>query len=373
MNRINILLVVGVFLFLASSIFGEGKTLRMSSLKSESDDQSSLVSILFDKGIPTQKVQFEEHGTFIQIKIPNTLVLESGKFYDGNSPYFRKIATFQIDDITAGIRLFATQETKSIIGSLSSEYLNDRLLIHLDHKTVKPVHIDDSPPVSEIIARTTVRKDIEDPAKKVERSLAASESPPNLDELKEKLSYIAAISAVFLVIFGLFVVFKRIVVKKNELPSDIPITTMKTLASYPLAPKQKLTLIQVGHQKILLGVSPDSISYLTTIEENQPTGNIQNHMVNQTRAQFLQEPNSSVTQPIRSSTQKKLEPLPKKTRTDSPTSVAEKILRSGSSAMDTQGKYEGVRAEFSSKKSEPKSIEDVTNLIRSKLKNLPSV
>ena len=96
----------------------------------------------------------DKHGTFIQISLPQTFVPESGKFYDGNSPFFRIVTIFQFSESVVGIRLFITQETKILMSSLSIEYMRDQILTHLDHKSVKPIKIDDSPPVEEIIAKT---------------------------------------------------------------------------------------------------------------------------------------------------------------------------------------------------------------------------
>ena len=208
------------------------KSFLIEAVKSESDDQSSLVSILYKKGVPNTDVEIEEHGTFIQIKIPRTVVPSPGTFYDGNSPYFRKVAAFQVDDTTVGIRLFVTQETKSLMSSLSTEYLKDRLLIHLDHKTVKPVHIDDSPPVEEIIARTTVRNDIKDPAEIMKGNVESSVKSNGLSkELSNKLAYVTVVSAIFMFLVICIVMIKRYKRGPVSVNGDDAVSHMRTLAS----------------------------------------------------------------------------------------------------------------------------------------------
>ena len=40
---------------------------------------------------------------------------------------------------------------------------------------------------------------------------------------------------------------------------------MKTMATLPLAARQKVSLIQVGDERILIGVTPEAVTFLTTI------------------------------------------------------------------------------------------------------------
>ena len=55
---------------------------------------------------------------------------------------------------------------------------------------------------------------------------------------------------------------------------DITKDSIKTLATYPISPKQQLKLVEVAGEKILLGVSGDSISYLKTVDEPQQHNSI---------------------------------------------------------------------------------------------------
>ncbi|SMF66519.1 flagellar biosynthetic protein FliO [Pseudobacteriovorax antillogorgiicola] len=376
-------LVTMIVLVIGMELHASSKTFEVSAVKTDVDDQSSLISILYKDGVPKKDVTIEEHGTFIQVKVPATTVLEPGKFYDSKGPYFRKIATFQIDEQTAGIRMFVTQETKSLIGSLTTEFLNDRLLIHLDHKTVKPVHIDDSPPVGEVIARTKVRHDIEDPAKKIRE--AQSDSSKNEadmlgEELHEKLIYITIIGGGFLMLFFMSLTIRRLIAKTGLPRPDGKAVPMRTVASYSLAPKQNLTLVEVGRHQVLLGVSPDGINYLTSIPPDQPSSVGPSHdslsyvrrsespLLNQTKAPLGgQKPmNSNPAMETMNPVNRVMKKVAKE---------AEKGKRNEPQMNRDQGQeYEGVKTSFSTQKSgDSRSIEDVTNLIRSKLKNLPSV
>ena len=50
---------------------------------------------------------------------------------------------------------------------------------------------------------------------------------------------------------------------------DVTKDSIKTIASYPISQKQQFKLVEVAGEKILLGVSGDSISYLKTVDEPQ--------------------------------------------------------------------------------------------------------
>jgi flagellar biogenesis protein FliO len=58
-------------------------------------------------------------------------------------------------------------------------------------------------------------------------------------------------------------------IKRSRGTYDRPVlepASLKVLSSINIGPKQKLTLVQVGDQQILLGVSADGINIITTVE-----------------------------------------------------------------------------------------------------------
>lgn len=357
--------------FFSNTLMAASDLAMQTKLDSESDEESTLVSVLFKEKAPLGETKVEEHGTFIQVKIPKTIVANTGKFYDGNSPYIRKIAIFQIDDTTAGIRLFVTQDTDTIVPALSTETLSDRLLIHIDHKIVKVPHIDDSPPVEKIIASTEVRKDIKDPAKLVkenkEKELVESS---DLKESvassisKEDLENIAIMLAVIIPLMIMSLLVRRVMSRSKK--GDVQGYPMKTLASYSLAPKQNLTLVEVGKQQILLGVSPDGINYLTSISDQKEAA--QEKPVH--RAMPIHQ-NTTLPKPRM---QKEVLRKPLKQSSELQRNRVSKTEPSDnqSSAIRDRNSYDRT-GKSKTISDESRSIEDVTNLIRSKLKDLPNI
>ena len=229
-------------------------------------------------GSPLWKnVEIEEHGTFLQIKLPRTIIPASGDFLDGNGPFLRKLASFQLSGDDGALRLFINQDASKAKLATSAELLGDRIVITIDHKKLEQLI---SPATKGAIsdAVPSVNEAINSPVaiatpKAVESAGApASTNPASAEnrQLHAQLTKGAAICAVlFMALLGLQFLKARRGRLKNQAkntPSIEPVA-MRVLSTISLGQKQKLTLVQVGTQQILLGLTPDSISLLTNIED----------------------------------------------------------------------------------------------------------
>jgi hypothetical protein len=109
------------------------------------------------------EVALEEHGTFLQIKLPKTQIPASGEFIDGNGPYLKKIATFQLQDDDGALRFFLSLDASKAKMATSAELLGDRLVITIDHKKIEQLMAPqtakgDAATADEIVAQTVVDK-----------------------------------------------------------------------------------------------------------------------------------------------------------------------------------------------------------------------
>ena len=367
-------------------------------LKAESTEEASLVTVELDKKSEVKIPAAEAHSTFVQIILPAVKSELTGEFFDGNSPFIRKVALFSVDE-GVGIRLFTSQDPKTIVGSLSIQPLAERILIHLDHKTVPPP-LTGIPSIEEVVANIEVDRDIADPAAKIlglakaetspEKELAKTEPVVSKSKLEKDTSKVATAEptkiteeapstaiegltnintskllenkmtyvTVFVIFFIVFIVgsmlTKRILSGGLRKPASNKLDSeLYPIANYQVGPRQKITLLKIENQKVLIGVSADQINYLTTIDpsEKQPP---------------QQAPMQARTVP------KDNLPL-QKTLNETPYQTAKTLA--SKPIKKTQVKAPASQAP---RKSEPQnagqqSIEDVTNLIRKKLKNLPNV
>jgi len=87
----------------------------------------------------------------------------------------------------------------------------------------------------------------------------------NVPDLSGKLTGVAIFSGVMLVLFGILYLLKPALRKRRGGQSGAAELTMKTLATMPLASRQKLALVQVAGEQILLAISPDNVNFITTI------------------------------------------------------------------------------------------------------------
>jgi flagellar biogenesis protein FliO len=404
--------LLGVSLILLGfiySAFAYAASLTLESVVGESTEQSSLVQLAFNTKIGDENnVSIEDHGSFLQIVITGISVLNPGTFYDGNSPFIRKIAAFQIDEAKVGVRLFVTKDANLVKPAVTFDRLGKQLAIHLDHELIKQSHtpapVPGVPSAEEVIENTQIRKDIPDPAaethgKKELIEVEKNQAKPTFlnglisadGPLDAKLDAVAIFSAIILLVYLIGWALKRHHLRKPSGSAQLEPLQMKTLSTYAIAPKQSLKLIEIGSKKVLLSVSPDGINYLTSIENDNSNRNQQSisasHQSVNRPIQAMPTPPLQMTEGrARTSNHLLTDETPRRktnpTRSVKNRSTASKILDDSSE--------DGVRVSLNSSRTnkvgsqtrshddadipaQSASIEDVTNLIRRKLKDLPKI
>lgn len=282
--------LVGASAFAKPSV-EKPKLVTIGEIDGETDAKMTILNVRLDKAPTSQKTfELQDHGSFLQLNLKDAIVPEPGKFFEGSNPYLPKVAVFQVGANEAGIRFFASKNASKIKQALSAEALGNRIMLTIDNAKLEallaatPQNLDLVGPPSElaskmptaasIIAQTQVSKDIPEPAAllkgdakaKPEAKLATG----GLD-LRSKLISVSIFSGAMLGLLGLTFLLKPYLRRKAQakgLVSDAAVT-MKALASLPMGARQKIQLVQVGNQQILLGVGPDNVTFLTTIAGGQ--------------------------------------------------------------------------------------------------------
>lgn len=361
--------------------------MMMGPIDGESDQKSSIITVRYDSkpGFPKPKV--EAMGSFIQVTLPNTMVPKPGQFVEANSPYIRKFAVFQLDEQNAGLRLFVTKEAAHLVGAVTTDILENRVVIVLDHAEAEKqllahfdgVPVTGGPTAEEVVQKTEVRTDIPDPAKtqmvtkaaapaKVEAAAAGTVSQTSSwsDGLQDKLVMVTVFMAVMLALMIGMKSWRRVMTKMPGTP--VQDYSLKTLATHAVGPKQKLTVVQVGQEQILIGVSPDNINFLTSLKkpnESQPRVAID-------PAMFQKQALPKEAAPRRSGpVLDEVAPRPAARQRSTPRSE----LPEPGSAISYGISDQGIKnMKTSARQSEePSSVDDVTRMIRKKLRDLPKV
>lgn len=243
----------------------------ITAMEIESDTANTAVTVKLSHEASWPNLDVEDHGTFLQVKFPSTTVTKSGEFIDGKGPYVAKLAVFQVADGEAAVRIFLKRDANLVKTATKVDVLGSRVMVFIDHGLLEKIGI------TEHLAKATVppregpaEASAPDPAPTKPESFANLTGIPAApkqkhDVLNEKLEVAAMFSGFMLM--GLLAVLglKRFMKKRSRgsIAEDTP--AIKTLANYPISPKQKLTLIQIGDEKILLAVNQNSVSFLTNL------------------------------------------------------------------------------------------------------------
>ncbi|WP_176736232.1 FliO/MopB family protein [Oligoflexus tunisiensis] len=358
--------------------------MMMGPIDGESDQKASIITVRYDSKPGFAKPKVEAMGSFIQVTLPNTMVPRPGQFVEANSPYIRKFAAFQLDEQTAALRLFVTKEASHLVDAVTTDILENRVVIVMDHAEAEQqllahfdgVPVTGGPTAEEVVQKTEVRSDVPDPAKTqvapkaaavAAKAEPAAPQPPAWSEgLESKLVMVTVFLAVMLVLLIGMKSWRRVMTKKWP-GAPVEDFSLKTLATHAVGPKQKLTVVQVGQEQILIGVSPDNINFLTSLKKpGEPQARV---AIDPALYQKQALPKEA---PVRRSGPVLDEATPRPAPRARTTPRSE--LPEPGSAIAYGIGDQGIKNMKASRASdEPSSVDDVTRMIRKKLRDLPKV
>lgn len=352
-----------------------GVMTSLGQITTEVEGDQTIVTARLNKTPEWKDVVIEEHGTFLQIKMANTMIPASGEFIDGNGPFLKKIATFQLPNEDGALRFFINQDAAKAKLATTAELLGNRLIITIDHTKLEQL-ISAQPAkaanvtASEIVAKTQVEKNIPapgdliagsptDPAKSPDAPLAAT------GELRAQLTKAAAFFAILLLALIASQVVKAKRRKAGNFSSARGLsqpTALKILSSIAVGPKQKVTLIQVGYQEILIGIGPESINLLSVLATNTPTNNFARHLESANANTDIRL--KSPAEPTPSSPQRR--PMTAATvRTQAPTSKPTSVTGNRINVGVGDDGAKNMNPPMSQKN------DDITRILRDRLRNIP--
>ena len=322
---------------------------NFESIEVDEMKEATTLSIKVDKETKNKSLQLTDHGSFLQLDLQDTLVPKPGDFIEGAGPYVSKVGVFQVKPTVASIRIFVKNTAGILKKATSVEVLKDIIIISIDHKKAAELLSGDpriaasnKKQIEEVVAQTKVDRSIPAPASQVtESDSALSFLNISSDSMfKKSLVKVSVYLAALLAVLLITVMAKPYLRKKHQTSGSNASQALETLATHSITSKQKLQLIRIGSQKILIGVTPENIQFLTNINPEPPTPTIQNPKV----------------APARQIKPKKARPQQTISTTKSnPPKKVPKIKQKPAPQMSQT------------------AINDVTNLIRQKLKNLPNV
>jgi flagellar biosynthetic protein FliO len=338
--------------------------LTLGAVTTEIDGDLTIVTARLNRSPDWKNLDIEEHGTFLQVKLPNTQVPASGEFLDGSGPFLRKLASFQTGVDDGALRLFINQDAAKAKLASSAELLGDRIVITIDHKKLEQLI---SPPENKVTPAVV------QPVSSGEQQTALTSSQPTTptqtenrrstalpsQNLHAQLTKGAAVCALLFIALLCAQFFKSRKARRGGAAKSndyLEPATMRVLSSISIGQKQKLTLVQVGGQQLLLGVTAESINLLTSIDQRG------------TATQFSRAlENANPDAEIKLKSPAELTPAAKRQPLTASTVKARSLgPTKGSSINVAIGEDGPVNVRSNSKKDD-----DITKILRDRLRNLP--
>jgi flagellar biogenesis protein FliO len=248
------------------------KNVVVGTVDGESDDVMSVVTARLSAKPGVANVTLQDHGNFVQVIMPHTIVPQPGMFIEAKSPYFSKIALYQIEPETTAVRVFTTVEASALKKAMSAEVLNDRLVVTLDHRQLPADLLKKSQSTATTKEVTTTPVTAEDTSPALKLKEVAASVPANAigspEDLNNKMYIVAAFSAIMILALISFQMLRAINRKKRSLFEHDEGIEIKTLSSTNLMPKHKLVLVEACNERMLLAVSPDRVTCLSTFAKD---------------------------------------------------------------------------------------------------------
>ncbi len=262
----------------ATPLGAQASLTTLGKIDAESDEAATVITIRFDRKPDWDKLQMEEHGTFLQFSMPGVFAPNPGEFVDTPSPVVAKAGVFQPKTDVTSVRLFVRKEAADVLQASTLDVLDNRAIFRLDHKKLEQIIAARATPTltgavssgdaEKVIANTEVRNDIPAPAQMLQGSAEGQVAVgSNVANLKHKMIGVAIFCGVMLsILLGLQVLrpFLRKARKNKEKAG--PQFSIQTIATQALSPKQKLAVVEVGGQRFLLGITPEHISLVSELQ-----------------------------------------------------------------------------------------------------------
>lgn len=348
-------------------------------IESDVDEKETLITLKFDKRFSSDVPKVQDHGTFLNVPLAGAMVAEPGKFYDGKGPYFTKIATFQLGQDNSAVRIFLRHDASKVNQGVAIDLLNDRLIISIDHAKLAALGLnqlrDSQESVHQTLAKTQVDKSIEDPASHLSATIEAEQKE---DPFQRQLTMVSIFSGVMLAALGLFYLFYGRFRNLKNAAGEASIT-LKKLASYSLAPKRDIALVQVGDQKILLGVTAENINFLTAIESPNPVPSERQRSIPQ-QSQFqamvmagAQARNDEMLRTQQVVAKNATRTAPTKSQITKGSQVAKASRTNRDQKKESPQPKVAIKKSVEESEARKVALNDVTSMIRQKLKDLPQI
>lgn len=243
------------------------KSTVLQNISCDTTQENVFVNIELNQKPIWDSVTVEEHGGFFQVKLPSTTIASPGKFYDCIPGVISKVSGFQMSQDDGAVRIFLDPQTSPQIKKGTGQILDNRLVIVFDNAPTLPI-------VTSEVNKSQIAPTDTEKSEKILTS-AATISPVGkltsgdfFTRNQKSINKIITASIVLIVAFIFSLLLKPYIKRREKrLNPSSRETDMRVIKSMNLNAKQKITLIQVGEEQLLLSVSNDGVRLIKAIEE----------------------------------------------------------------------------------------------------------
>ncbi len=199
---------------------------------------STLITLDLNRAPAWRDVVVQSRGNLLELKLPNTVARDAGKFHPVNSPYVLKLLTLQLDAQTTSLRIFTSTKGNLLQKATTIEVAGQQIIVFVDHNKLQPV---------------LVNKD----------TYLAVPGRGWLGKIQLAAIVLVAVLILMLCLLGL----KRIFVwRARRSQGRVQSSVLRSIGQLPLSAQHHLALVEVYGQRLLFSVSERRVELVTTTD-----------------------------------------------------------------------------------------------------------
>lgn len=216
--------------------------IKLTDVSGGAIGKSTLITLKLSAVPAWHEVEVQSRGGFLEFKLPNIVAVDAGGFYDIDSPYVLKLMPVQVTADFTSLRMFVQESGHVVQAATTTEVAGKQIFITIDHRQLE----------KNLVTATASRVD------------GIADTPvQSTGTFTEKMQQIGIglliVAGLIMILFWLWRVAVFLSQKRKE---DKDVLPLQTICQLHLTRGQKLCLVEVYGQKMLLAVSSDRTEVL---------------------------------------------------------------------------------------------------------------
>ena len=217
-------------------------------LFSDTNEKISTITLSFTEKPSYSNIVVEDQKSFLQVRLPNTKTHNPGYFFESKSKLVEKIVTYQTNKFDTILRFYTNIKTSDLKNAIDAEVLNSNLIFSIDHSLIGE---------HQVISSETITT--------LSPTIGGQNLEKNSFNLNQKLQELGYLSLLLFLLFAISLFIRYKMRHKRNIGQKYENFEMKIINQLSLSYKQKMAVVQVGNQTILVSITPDNINLMTEL------------------------------------------------------------------------------------------------------------